>query len=92
MGYVVTLLDDALEVINDADGYTQEGPLTTFYRVDRGRQARLDAWSTRLLSLRTDHIAKIRLLQADIVELPGRPSVSSAPPPMQTRKLRPAAG
>ncbi len=73
MGYVVTLNDDALEVINDADGYAQEGPLTTFYKVERGRQARLDTWSTRLLSLRTDRIVKIRLQQADIVELAPRP-------------------
>ena len=60
MGYEITLIDDSIEVLDDADGYALEGPLTTFFRNQPGRAARLDPWSTRVLSVRTERIACIR--------------------------------
>jgi hypothetical protein len=62
MAYEVILDDQRIEVVPDADGYALEGPLTTFFAVDPGRRARLDAWSTRLLSMRTERIVSIRRL------------------------------
>jgi hypothetical protein len=63
--YEVRMADDGLEFIPDAVGYTQEGPLTTFFAVDHGRGPRFDAWSTKLLSVRTDRIVSIRRLAMD---------------------------
>ncbi len=60
MGYEITLIDDSIEVLDDADGYALEGPLTTFFRNQPGRAPRLDPWSTRVLSVRTERIARIR--------------------------------
>ena len=60
MGYEVLLTDDTVETIADADSYAQEGPLTTFFAVDEGRQPRLDAWCHKLGSVRTDRIVRIR--------------------------------
>jgi hypothetical protein len=59
MRFDITLLDQTTDVVYDADGYAQEGPLTTFFRAEAGRPARLDPWATRLLSVRTDRIARI---------------------------------
>jgi hypothetical protein len=59
MRFDITLLDQTTDVVYDADGYAQEGPLTTFFRTEAGRPARLDPWATRLLSVRTDRIARI---------------------------------
>lgn len=60
MGYEVVLTDESVEHVEEADSYTQEGPLTTFYGVEPGRPPRLDTWSTKLLSIRTDRIVAIR--------------------------------
>jgi hypothetical protein len=59
MAYVITLVDEAVEVVVGADAYQQEGPLTTFFRTSPGR-AVVDCWSTRLASFRTADIRKIR--------------------------------
>ncbi len=59
MSYVVTFADQAVEVVDGADAYQQEGPLTTFFRTAPGR-AVVDCWSTRLASFRTSDIRKIR--------------------------------
>jgi hypothetical protein len=56
--FEVTLLDDAVEVVDGADSFQQEGPLTTFFATG-GRHRGLDAWSIKLASFRTDRIAKI---------------------------------
>lgn len=69
MRYDITLLDQTTDVVFDADGYAQEGPLTTFFRAEAGRPARLDPWATRLLSVRTDRIARI---EANIAESIGQ--------------------
>jgi hypothetical protein len=60
MGYEITLIDDTIELLDEADGYALEGPLTTFFRNQPGRAARLDPWSIRVLSVRTERIACIR--------------------------------
>jgi hypothetical protein len=59
MAYVVTLVGDETEVVDGADAYALEGPLTTFFRTDPGR-AVIDCWSTRLASFRTADIRVIR--------------------------------
>ena len=60
MGYEITLIDESIERLDEVDGYALEGPLTTFFRNQPGRAPRLDSWSTRILSVRTDRIARIR--------------------------------
>jgi hypothetical protein len=60
MAYLVQLVNDTSEVIDGADAYQQEGPLTTFFRTAPGR-AVIDSWSTRLASFRTADIRAIRL-------------------------------
>ena len=59
MAYLVQLVDETAEVIDDADAYQQEGPLTTFFRTAPGRSV-IDCWSTRLASFRTADIRVIR--------------------------------
>jgi hypothetical protein len=63
MAYLVQLTDDRSEVIDGADAYQQEGPLTTFFKTSPGRTV-VDCWSTRLASFRTADIRVIRLLAA----------------------------
>jgi hypothetical protein len=57
--YEITLRDGTCEVIDDADAYQQEGPLTTFFRLGRGREV-VDSWSTRMASFRTSEITAVR--------------------------------
>jgi hypothetical protein len=59
MGYVVQLADETTEVIEDADAYQLEGPLTTFFATSPGRGV-VDSWSRRLASFRTSDIRVIR--------------------------------
>ena len=56
---MVTLVGDETEVVDGADAYALEGPLTTFFRTDPGR-AVIDCWSIRLASFRTADIRVIR--------------------------------
>ena len=60
MGFEVTVGEMA-EVVRGADTYTQEGPLTTFFRTDPGRRV-IDCWSERLASFRTADVTRIRRL------------------------------
>jgi hypothetical protein len=57
--YEVTLKDRTVEVIDEADAYQQEGPMTTFFATGPGRQV-VDCWSDRLASFRTSEIMIIR--------------------------------
>lgn len=59
MAYLVTLTNDRVELVDGADAYQLEGPLTTFFRTQPGRQV-IDCWSVRLASFRTADIASIR--------------------------------
>jgi hypothetical protein len=76
MRFDITLLDQTTDVVYDADGYAQEGPLTTFFRAEAGRPARLDPWATRLLSVRTDRIARIAGSADAASELTGQRSLA----------------
>jgi hypothetical protein len=44
--------------IHGANGYVQEGPLTTFFRSERCRVA-IDSWSERIASFRTTDIRRV---------------------------------
>ncbi len=63
MAYVITFGDEqkAAELIEGADAYQQEGPLTTFFKTSPGRTI-VDSWSTRLASFRTVDIRSVRLV------------------------------
>jgi hypothetical protein len=62
MGYVVSLTNDGVELVDDADAYQLEGPLTTFFRTGRGM---VDSWSMRLASFRTADIKAIRAIETN---------------------------
>jgi len=64
--FAVTLNDDTTDIIEDADAYQQEGPLTTFYQCREGRTI-IDSWSTRLASYRTASVVAIRRARANPV-------------------------
>ena len=66
MGFEVLVGDGPAEVVRGADTYTQEGPLTTFFRTDAGRRV-VDSWAVRLASFRTSEIARIRIVDGDAV-------------------------
>ncbi|MGH1506146.1 MAG: hypothetical protein ACRBI6_21530 [Acidimicrobiales bacterium] len=57
--FLVDLSDTSTEVIDDADAYAQEGPLTTFFALADGRQV-IDSWSVRQASFRTADIVAVR--------------------------------
>ncbi len=59
MGYEVVLADGTVEVVDGADTYGQEGPLSTFFRFESGRRV-VDCWSERLASYRTADVVCIR--------------------------------
>ena len=58
MAYEIQLKSSDAEVV-DADGYTQEGVLTTFFQGRDGRGV-LDCWAKRIASYRTADIIRIR--------------------------------
>jgi hypothetical protein len=57
--FEVTLRDGTVEVVDGADAYQQEGPMTTFFRRGEGREV-IDSWSTRMASFRTADLLAIR--------------------------------
>ncbi len=57
--FAVTLTDQTTDVVEGADAYQQEGPLTTFFAFRDNRHV-IDSWSVRLASYRTADIAAIR--------------------------------
>ena len=57
--YTLVRKDGEVELIEGADTYEQEGPLTTFFQVAPDRRV-IDCWSVRLMSIRTTEIASIR--------------------------------
>ena len=57
--YEVTLKDRSVEVIDGADAYQQEGPMTTFFATRPDRSV-VDAWSERIASFRTSEIIVVR--------------------------------
>ena len=64
MAYVVSFDDDTTALVDRADAYEQEGPLTTFFeRNGGGRLA--SAFSERIASFRTNRIVEVRRLEPD---------------------------
>ena len=57
--YTLVRKDGEVELIEGADTYEQEGPLTTFFQVAPDRRV-IDCWSVRLMSIRTTEIESIR--------------------------------
>jgi hypothetical protein len=59
MSFVVHFEDDSTTIVDDADSYEQEGPLTTFF--DRNGGGRLaSAFAVRVASFRTAKIVEVR--------------------------------
>jgi hypothetical protein len=56
--FEVVLSDGEAQVVRGANGYVQEGPLTTFFSSPRSR-AQIDSRSERLGSFRTAEIRRI---------------------------------
>jgi len=56
--FEVVLSDSDTQVVRGANGYVQEGPLTTFFSSSRSR-AQIDSRSERLGSFRTADIRRI---------------------------------
>ncbi|MGE3620809.1 MAG: hypothetical protein AB7L84_10135 [Acidimicrobiia bacterium] len=57
--FEVVLRDRTIEVVEGADAYQQEGPMTTFFRLGQGRSV-VDCWSTRIASFRTADLVMVR--------------------------------
>ena len=55
------LQDRQIERVEDADAFAQEGQMTSFFRLGPGRHT-VDAWSTRVASVRTNAILLVRRL------------------------------
>lgn len=62
--FTITLTADRTEIIDHADAYQQEGPLTTFFVFAGGREV-IDSWSTRLASFRTADVVAVRRLETE---------------------------
>lgn len=57
--FEVVLHDSTVELVEGADAYQQEGPMTTFFRRGTGRDV-VDSWSTRIASFRTADLRVVR--------------------------------
>lgn len=57
--FAVTLTDQTTDLVEGADAYQQEGPMTTFFSLRDDRHV-IDSWSVRLASYRTADISAIR--------------------------------
>jgi hypothetical protein len=57
--FEVILHDSTMELVEGADAYQQEGPMTTFFRRATGRDV-VDSWSVRIASFRTADLRVIR--------------------------------
>ena len=62
--------DGDVEIVDGADTYEQEGPLTTFFQTTDDRRV-VDCWSVRLLSVRTADVLLIRRAAATAPEWRG---------------------
>ncbi|MBA2282692.1 MAG: hypothetical protein H0W25_15895 [Acidimicrobiia bacterium] len=59
MAFEVVLQDRQVEVVDGADAFVQEGPMTSFFVLGDGRRT-IDSWSTRVASVRTGAILLVR--------------------------------
>jgi len=60
--FEVILRDGAVQTVESADAYQQEGPMTTFFRRGDGRDV-IDSWSTRVASYRTADLMVVRRVE-----------------------------
>lgn len=60
--FEITLNDQSVQHVREAEAYQLEGPLTTFFTSDTGH-GRLDSWATRLASFRSADVAMIRRIE-----------------------------
>jgi hypothetical protein len=68
MGFVVRFDDETTTMVQGADAYEQEGPLTTFF--DRNGGGRLQsAFTLRVASFRTSRIIEVRRLDAEVASI-----------------------
>jgi len=63
MTYVVCFEDDTTTLVDGADAYEQEGPLTTFFARNGGGRI-TSAFSERVASFRTSRIVEVRRVAA----------------------------
>jgi len=63
----ISLADDRNEIIEHADAYQQEGPLTTFFAFAGGREV-IDSWSSRLASFRTADVVAVRRIEDPLLD------------------------
>jgi hypothetical protein len=67
MSFVVHFEDETTTVVDAADSYEQEGPLTTFF--DRNGGGRLaSAFAVRVASFRTSKIVEVRRETAEKID------------------------
>jgi len=67
MSFVVHFEDETTTVVDAADSYEQEGPLTTFF--DRNGGGRLaSAFAVRVASFRTSKIVEVRREAAEEID------------------------
>lgn len=64
IAFEVSFSDGTHELVRGADVYQQEQSMTTFFRTDAGRQ-RVDCWSIRVASFRTDQLVAVRRVEPD---------------------------
>lgn len=62
MSFEVVLQDSRVERVDGADAFAPEGPMMSFFRLADGRRT-IDAWSTRVASVRTASILLVRRLE-----------------------------
>jgi len=66
--FEITLTNDSVQYVDNAEAYQQEGPMPTFFVTDTN-SGRLDSWATRLASFRSNDVAMIRRVQADVTPI-----------------------
>jgi len=64
MSFEVRFLDERTTIVDGADAYEQEGPLTTFFARNGGAGRLASAFSVRVASFRTDRLVEIRRTEA----------------------------
>lgn len=88
--FTVTLTDQTIDLVEGADAYQQEGPLTTFFAFTGDRRV-IDSWSIRLASYRTSDISAIRrtvVTESSITPAADRYEHESANPPPGREPVR----
>lgn len=77
MSFLVHFEDDTTTVVDEADSYEQEGPLTTFF--DRNGGGRLaSAFAVRVASFRTSKIVEVRRETPPMIGVPQSSITSSS--------------